>query len=82
MTIDAFICKHPLVAHKISLLRNKETNSQQFRQVMKEVITLLGCWATEDLPLVTTEQVFPLHTQTSIILCTQYIYMYIYAYLK
>jgi uracil phosphoribosyltransferase len=44
---------HPLVAHKISILRNKNTKPKQVREVMHEIGLLLAYEATSDLPLKT-----------------------------
>jgi uracil phosphoribosyltransferase len=45
---------HPLVQHKLSYLRNKDTPTVQFRQLVEEVTLLLTYEATKDLP---TEEV-------------------------
>ena len=42
---------HPLILHKISLLRDKETNTKDFRQLINEIALLIGCEATRDLPV-------------------------------
>jgi len=46
-----FIADHPLIQHKLSLLRDKNTGSKEFRELIAE-ITMLMCYeATRDLPL-------------------------------
>lgn len=45
------VVDHPLVQHKLSLMRRKETSTIQFRQLMHEVSMLLGYEVTRDLPL-------------------------------
>lgn len=46
-----FIMDHPLIQHKISLIRDKNTGSKEFRELISE-ITMLMCYeATRDLPL-------------------------------
>ncbi len=45
------IVDHPLLQHKISLLRNKQTGTKEFRDMVTEVATLLCYEATRDLPL-------------------------------
>ena len=45
------VMKHPLVLHKISLLRDKETSTGDFRRLIGEIALLIGCEATRDLPL-------------------------------
>jgi uracil phosphoribosyltransferase len=42
---------HPLVQHKLSLMRRKETSTAQFRQLIREVTMLLGYEVTRDLPM-------------------------------
>jgi uracil phosphoribosyltransferase len=42
---------HPLVAHKLSLLRDKNTEPKKFRELVKEIATLLAYEATSDLIL-------------------------------
>ena len=51
---------HPLVQHKLSLMRDRETPTGIFRQLMREVGLLLGYEATRDLPLGETEIETPL----------------------
>ena len=45
------IFDHPLIQHKISLLRNKNTGSKEFRELVGEVSMLMCYEATRDLPL-------------------------------
>ena len=42
---------HPLIQHKVGMLRRKETNSKDFRDFVKEVGMLMGFEVTRDLPL-------------------------------
>ena len=42
---------HPLIQHKVTLMRNKETNNKEFKELAREVVTLMGYEATRDLPL-------------------------------
>ena len=42
---------HPLIQHKISLLRNKETGTNEFRKLVEEIAMLEGFEALSDLPL-------------------------------
>ena len=44
---------HPLIAHKISILRDEKTGSKQFRELIEEIAMLMGYEAMRDLP--TTE---------------------------
>jgi uracil phosphoribosyltransferase len=45
------VIAHPLVAHKLSLLRDKSTPSAQFRALLREISLLLGYEILRDLPL-------------------------------
>jgi uracil phosphoribosyltransferase len=54
------IVDHPLVQHKLSLMRDRDTPTGVFRQLMREVGLLLGYEATRDLPLDAAEIDTPL----------------------
>ena len=45
------IFDHPLIQHKISIMRKTETPTKDFRQLVSEVAMLMGYEATRDLPL-------------------------------
>jgi len=51
---------HPLVQHKLSLMRKKDTSTQSFRTLIREVGTLLAYEVTKDLPLFFKEIETPL----------------------
>ena len=59
---NVFICNHPLVQHKLSILRTKETGPKEFRELVEEITTLLGYEATRDLPLEEVEIETPMGT--------------------
>ena len=42
---------HPLILHKISMLRSVDTNTKDFRQLVNEIALLIGYEATRDLQL-------------------------------
>ena len=46
-----FIADHPLIQHKVSILRDKSTSSKQFRELIREITQLMVYEATRDLPL-------------------------------
>lgn len=46
----AFVADHPLIHHKVSMLRDLHTPSNQFRALIKEITELLVYEATRDLP--------------------------------
>ena len=41
---------HPLISHKISILRDEKTGSKQFRELIEEIAMLMGYEAMRDLP--------------------------------
>ena len=45
------ILDHPLLQHKLSILRDENTGSKEFREVVSEIATLMCYEATRDLPL-------------------------------
>lgn len=47
---NLIVSSHPLVAHKLTILRDKNTESQKFRELIREIATLLTYEATLDLP--------------------------------
>jgi len=48
------VVEHPLVQHKLTLMRKRETTTVKFRQLAREVATLLAYEVTRDLPMTTT----------------------------
>lgn len=48
---DLHIINHPLVQHKISLLRDKNTGTKEFRELVSEIAMFICYEATRDLPL-------------------------------
>ena len=49
------VANHPLITHKLTVLRNKETNSQVFRHLVEELVTLLAYEATRDVKIDSVE---------------------------
>ncbi|MEG0914210.1 MAG: uracil phosphoribosyltransferase, partial [Christensenellaceae bacterium] len=47
----AHILDHPLLQHKVSLIRNKNTGVKEFRELVKEIAMLMVYDVTRDLPL-------------------------------
>lgn len=45
------VIDHPLIQHKLTIMRKKETGTGQFRALLKEISMLLGYEVTRDLPL-------------------------------
>lgn len=54
------VIQHPLVLHKLTLLRNKETSTGAFRSLLAEISMLMAYEVTRDLPLVYEEIETPL----------------------
>ena len=62
------IFDHPLIQHKISILRSVETSSKEFRELIEEIAMLMAFEAFRDLPLEDTEITTPLTTTTTKVL--------------
>ncbi len=45
------VIDHPLIVHKLSIMRNKKTGSKDFRELLGEIAMLMGYELTRDLPL-------------------------------
>jgi uracil phosphoribosyltransferase len=54
------VINHPLVQHKLTIMRDKETSTRGFRQLLRETAALICYEATRDLPLETVEIETPL----------------------
>lgn len=48
---NVFVFDHPLIQHKISLLRDKNTNTKEFRELVSEIAMLMGYEVTRSMPL-------------------------------
>ncbi len=59
---------HPLILHKISMLRDEKTNSKDFRQLVNEIALLIGYEATRDLEVIPTSICTPIAETTGYIL--------------
>lgn len=55
-----FIADHPLIQHKVTLLRDKNTSSKQFRELIQEITELMVYEATRDLPTCEVEVETPI----------------------
>ncbi|MBO4838001.1 MAG: uracil phosphoribosyltransferase [Lachnospiraceae bacterium] len=56
------ILTHPLIKHKITMLRDVNTGTNEFRKLIEEIATLMGYEALRDLPLKDVEVTTPLET--------------------
>ena len=50
---NVHVMDHPLVAHKLTILRDKNTSVKDFRELVSEIGMLITYEATRDLPLTT-----------------------------
>ncbi len=62
------VVDHPLVQHKLTLMRRKETGTAKFRLLLREISMLLGYEVTRDLPLETRSIETPLMETKSLVL--------------
>ena len=65
MTRDVHLIEHPLVQHKLTLMRMKDTSTKSFRQLVHELSALLAYEVTRDMPMQTIEIETPLEKTTS-----------------
>ena len=59
---NVIVVDHPLVQHKLTLMRDKERSTKSFRQLLNEIGMLLCYEVTRDLPIMMTEIETPLQT--------------------
>ena len=62
---NVYASHHPLIAHKLSRLRDKKTEPKKFRELVREIAGLLAYEATADLATVPIEIETPLETMTA-----------------
>ena len=48
---ELHVVNHPLITHKLAIMRNKKTGSKDFRDLLEEIAMLMGYELTRDLPL-------------------------------
>lgn len=65
------VIEHPLVQHKLTLIRQKKTSTALFRQLLKEIGMLLAYEVTRDLPLKYEKIETPVATMNAPILATE-----------
>ncbi len=59
------VCDHPLIQHKLSILRSIDTGCKEFRELVSEIAMLVAYEATRDLPLENVEIETPLEKMTA-----------------
>ena len=62
---EVHLIDHPMIQHKLSIMREKETGSKDFRQLLKEISLLMGYEITRDLPLTDLEIETPISKMTA-----------------
>ena len=45
------VIDHPMITHKLTLMRDKDTGAKDFRQLLNEISMLMGYEITRDLPM-------------------------------
>lgn len=59
------VCDHPLIQHKLTYIRDKNTNTKDFRELVDEVATLMAYEITRDIPLERVEVETPVRRADS-----------------
>jgi len=62
------VLSHPLIQHKVSVLRKKDTSKKKFKELVDELAMLMAYEVTKDLPLAPAEIETPLETTTQNVL--------------
>ena len=65
MDNQIFVMDHPLIQHKLTFLRDKNTGTKEFRALVSEIATLMCYEATRDLPLENVEIETPMCRATT-----------------
>lgn len=62
--MNVHVMDHPLIQHKVTLMRKKDTGAKDFRNLLEEITMLMGYEITRDLPLADEPIETPLTTMT------------------
>ena len=65
MTRDVHVLDHPLIQHKLTLMRRRETSTTNFRRLLNEIGLLMAYEVTRDMPMHEVEIQTPLETMRS-----------------
>jgi len=68
MPSEVHVISHPLVQHKLTLLRQKHISTSSFRNLVSEISLLLAYEVTRDLPLIETEVETPMAMAKGVLL--------------
>lgn len=60
-----YLMEHPLVRHKVTMLRDKNTSTKDFRELAEEISLLMAYEVTRDLPLEDVEVETPICKTTA-----------------
>ncbi len=63
------VMDHPLIIHKVTMLRDKDTNTKDFRSLIKEISLLMAYEVTRDLPLGDIDIETPITKLTAKVIC-------------
>ena len=64
---NVHILDHPLIRHKLAIIRNKDTDTKQFREIIKELATLMAYESFKDVPTQEIEVETPLEKTTQVV---------------
>ncbi len=59
------VINHPMIQHKLTIMRDKNTGSKDFRELLKEIALLMGYEVTRDIPLIDVEIETPICPMTA-----------------
>ncbi len=59
------VINHPMIQHKLTIMRDKRTGSKDFRELLKEIALLMGYEVTRDIPLEDVEIETPICKMTA-----------------
>ncbi|MBC8921822.1 uracil phosphoribosyltransferase, partial [Escherichia coli] len=62
---NVHVINHPLVQHKLTIIRDKNTGTKAFRELVDEVATLMAYEITRDMELEDIQVETPLQTTTA-----------------
>ncbi|MBR4987312.1 MAG: uracil phosphoribosyltransferase [Methanocorpusculum sp.] len=68
---EVHILNHPLILHKLSLMREKNTNTKSFRELLTEISMLMGYEVTRDFPTKTIRIETPIREMEAPILAVE-----------
>ena len=66
---ELHIIDHPLIQHKLTIMRDKRTGPKEFRELLKEIATLMGYELTRDLPLEEVKIETPIYVSKVQLVC-------------